>query len=331
MIAKIDETDFDLRKIVDSGQCFRARALPEDVYRFIYREHTVDLCRIGPGCYRASCDPEEWERIWVPYFDLARDYAEIREKLTDSIGQSNSHGNAGSGLTDSVSQLNARCNEGNGLTDSVSQNATTCGKDSKMTDSVSQRNTAGIISHAIEYGRGIRILRQDPWEMLLSAITSQRRSIPSITHSVELLADRWGSPINDEVRAFPTPDELSLASLDDLAACGLGYRAPYIYAAIREVHTGMLDLEEISLYNDDALMQRLMQLNGVGVKVASCVALFAYARLAIAPVDVHIARFIKDSCAGVDPFPGMGRYAGIGQQYIFYYQRGCSNEGVRSK
>jgi N-glycosylase/DNA lyase len=184
------------------------------------------------------------------------------------------------------------------------------------------RGDAYLARAAME-GQGLRILRQDPWEMLISFILSQRKSIPAIRNGIEKLCRRFGSRMlvgEREDYAFPTPQRLAEASLEELSACSLGYRAPYIHAAARSVAMGETDLNALDILHDEALLQKLLALHGVGVKVASCVMLFGYHRLDLAPVDVWIQRVIDRVYGGVSPFPGYAGYAGVMQQYMFYDQ-----------
>lgn len=268
------EDDFDLSKIAASGQCFRVRQFDDGMYRFITREHVlyikkVDVDSIGKFDrsvrYEVSCSPEEWERIWHPYFDLDRDYAAIRKRSGD-------------------------------------------------------KNS--FIDSAMDFGRGIRVLNQDPWEMLVTFIISQRKNMPAISKSVNLIAERFGSPVETQfemIYAFPTPEQLTQASDEDLRACSLGYRAPYVADAARCVLSGELDLNAIASFSDEDLFEELQKVHGVGKKVANCICLFAYGRTSLVPVDVWIARAIEDECAGEDPFDAFGKDAGIIQQYVFYY------------
>lgn len=180
------------------------------------------------------------------------------------------------------------------------------------------------VRKAMDCGRGIRILRQDPWEMLVTFIISQRKSIPAIMGSVEALADQYGHPIETKygtVNSFPTADEMAHASVDDLRKCSLGYRAPYIYDAVQRVISGSLDLNAIADYDDEELFRELQTVQGVGKKVANCICLFGYGRIARVPVDVWIARAVEEDCCGKDPFLLFGNNAGIIQQYIFYYKK----------
>ena len=191
-----------------------------------------------------------------------------------------------------------------------------------------------FLTNAAEYSYGIRILNQDKWEMLISFIISQRKSIPAIKSSIEKLAKTYGKKIdmqvpdfiknidkNSEFFAFPTPKTLADASLDDLNACSLGYRSPYIEASAKAVYRGDIDLEALSKLDDNELLAALMSLKGVGIKVANCVALFGYHRIAAFPIDVWIKRMIDEHYDGEFPLKLYDGYAGVIQQYIFYYGR----------
>ena len=191
-----------------------------------------------------------------------------------------------------------------------------------------------FLINAARYSYGIRILNQDKWEMLISFIISQRKSIPAIKSSIEKLAKRYGKKIdmkvpdfiknidkNSEFYAFPTPKALADASLDDLNACSLGYRSPYIEASAKAVYRGDIDLKDLSRLDDNELLAALMSLKGVGIKVANCVALFGYHRIAAFPIDVWIKRMIDEHYDGEFPLKLYDGYAGVIQQYIFYYGR----------
>jgi DNA-(apurinic or apyrimidinic site) lyase len=191
-----------------------------------------------------------------------------------------------------------------------------------------------FLINAAEYSYGIRILNQDKWEMLISFIISQRKSIPAIKSSIEKLARTYGKKIdmqipdfiknidkNSEFFAFPTPKALADASIDDLNACSLGYRSPYIEASAKAVYRGDIDLEALSKLDDNELLAALMSLKGVGIKVANCVALFGYHRIAAFPIDVWIKRMIDEHYEGEFPLKLYDGYAGVIQQYIFYYGR----------
>lgn len=261
------QDDFDLRKIADSGQCFRWEE-KDGTFRFIHQVRYLEICpsdidALGTGTYTVSCDEAEWNGIWRDYFDLDRNYAEIRQ--------------------------NCKCTE-------------------------------PFLAKAIEAGAGIRILHQDPWEMLVTFIISQRKNIPAIRRSVQLLAARYGNRIDENSYSFPTPEELRDVTIEDLKECSLGYRAPYVRCAIDRVLDGRLDLKKLADLSNDDLFSALLQVEGVGVKVANCVCLFGFGRTSRAPVDVWISRAIE-LCGGIDPFPAFGDAAGIIQQYVFYYMK----------
>ena len=262
--------DFDLEKIIDSGQCFRGKCLEDGSYRFISGESVIYLRPEDreAGVYTVSCDRESWETTWFPFFDLERCYSEI------AVLESGKH---------------------------------------------------EFVDQAIAHGRGVRLLRQDPWEMLLTFIISQRKSIPAIIKSVEVLSEKYGHDIvteQERLKAFPSPEEMKEATAEELAACGLGYRVKYILDAIQKVNSGELNLQAIAELPDNILLEKLQAVMGVGIKVANCIALFAYGRTACVPVDVWIFRAIEKECGGISPFSLYGENAGIIQQYIFYYERG---------
>ena len=187
---------------------------------------------------------------------------------------------------------------------------------------------------AAEFGSGIRILKQDVFETVISYIISQRRSIPSITTSVERisklcgrkikapkLSDPFIKPLEKEYYAFPSPEELSKLSVKDLESTGVGYRAPYIARAAVDFANGKLKPDTLSALSDEDLYKVLMSMFGVGTKVANCIMLFAFARTGRFPVDVWIQRIMDKYYEGTfdcTPYP---ETAGIMQQFMFYYER----------
>ena len=191
-----------------------------------------------------------------------------------------------------------------------------------------------FLKDAAKYSYGIRILNQDKWEMLISFIISQRKSIPAIKSSIEKLAKVYGKKIDmkipefiknidadTEFYTFPTPKELANADIEALNACSLGYRSPYIEASAKAVYRKDIDLNAIDSLDDEELLKALMSRKGVGIKVANCVALFGYHRIAAFPIDVWIKRMIDEHYDGEFPLELYKGYAGVIQQYIFYYGR----------
>ncbi len=187
--------------------------------------------------------------------------------------------------------------------------------------------------NASEFGKGIRILKQDPWEMLISFIISQRKNIPAIKASIEKLCAKAGNRITTledgkVIYAFPTAEELAGLSLEDLSACSLGYRDKYIQKAARDVVMGDVDPSSWKDLPDEALMEELLKLFGVGVKVANCEILFGCHRLDAFPKDVWINRVLDNHYKEGFPFEDYAPYNGIMQQYLFFYSRTMNETGL---
>ena len=178
---------------------------------------------------------------------------------------------------------------------------------------------------ACEYSKGIRILRQDKWEMLISFIISQRKSIPAIKFSIEKLAKNFGTEIENDIYAFPKPEAILNADETLLEACGLGYRLPYIRAAARAVLEEGVDLYNLDNLSDEELVDKLKEFKGVGVKVANCVLLFAYHRIGAFPIDVWVEKILNNHYNKSFPMDRYKGYAGVLQQYMFFYEREMSN------
>lgn len=176
------------------------------------------------------------------------------------------------------------------------------------------------LTAAADFGAGIRILRQEPWETLVTFIISQRKNIPAIRACVEALCRRYGESLGPEY-GFPTPSALAGAGEAGLRACALGYRAGYVLAAAEMLETGELELGALAALGDEALAEALMRVPGVGVKVASCVSLFGYHRIAAFPRDVWINRVVREHYRGRFPLYRYRGFAGVMQQYLFYYAR----------
>lgn len=179
------------------------------------------------------------------------------------------------------------------------------------------------LAGAAAYGSGIRILRQELWEMIVSFLISQQNNIRRIRKCIDLLCRRFG----EEKRTlqgriyfdFPTAKALSEASLEELGACNLGYRSRYIHETARRIAEGEVDLEQIKTLSHEKAREELMKLYGVGVKVAECICLFALHHTQAFPVDVHINRVLAGRYPQGFPFEQYQGYAGILQQYLFYY------------
>ena len=180
------------------------------------------------------------------------------------------------------------------------------------------------LDKCVEYGLGIRILRQEPWEALCSFIISQCNNISRIKGIVERLCQSFGEKIEFDGRefySFPSAEKLALLEAEDLAMLRSGYRAPYIINAARAIVSGELDLEALISCDCVSARKKLMELNGIGEKVANCVVLFGLYHMEAFPIDVWIKRALKDHFPkGFDP-KVLGDCAGLAQQYLFFYTR----------
>lgn len=300
-------TCMDLRQIADSGQCFRMTELPDVPGRFsvISRGHYLEIEQMEHGqeqteeaCSRAKtfafyCEERELP-FWEKYFDLEQDYRAY------------------------ISSVRKR-------------------------DSYLQR--------AAQAGSGIRILNQDPWEMILTFVISQQKTIPKIREAVEALSRQFGTeyktviPRNGQEKeiiwhSFPTPCQLAEATEETLRSLKLGYRAKYIARLCQDAAKGRLNLNTLKTMEYEEAMAYLKGFYGIGEKVANCICLFGLHHIEAFPVDTWIEQILmqeyyRKKKKKYDALPksrlyseiihdyfGMYQgYAGVMQQYIFYYER----------
>lgn len=187
------------------------------------------------------------------------------------------------------------------------------------------------LKDAVEYGRGIRILNQDPFETIISFIISQNSNITRIKKAVNFIADKYGEKIDETHSRFPTPEELAKASVEDLREkARVGYRDRYIVESAKMISNGMLDMELLRTADIETARKELMKLPGVGPKVCDCILLFAFKRSESFPVDVWIKRVMEELYLGKATPKNkiadegrriFGENAGFAQQYLFYYGR----------
>ena len=290
--------NFNLRQIADSGQCFRmipcAPNDPQTAYRVISSGHFLIVEQTGDEV-TFHCPNDEFA-FWEHYFDLKTDYDTYIRAIDP------------------------------------------------MDD---------YLSRAAAFGSGIRILNQDLWEMIITFIISQQKTIPAIRALVEALSEKYGTrykippTVSGYYYAFPTPEELNRASLDDLLALKLGYRAKYIKRTCEDVCSGKMDLDRLMKLNYADSMEVLLSCYGIGVKVANCICLFGLHHIGAFPVDTWIKKILlreyapKSHCTGHVPetrlcealieenfskYPG---FAGVLQQYIFFYERDFSQKALQ--
>lgn len=177
---------------------------------------------------------------------------------------------------------------------------------------------------AADFGKGIRILRQDLWEMIVSFLISQQNNIVRIRRCIQNICDRYGeekiTSKGEVYYAFPKPEALADLEEDALKACNLGYRSKYVVRAAKSVVSGETDLEYIRRLPYKRAKEELLKLFGVGEKVADCICLFALHHLQAFPVDTHINQALEMHYKKGFPKRRYEGCQGVMQQYIFYYE-----------
>ena len=183
------------------------------------------------------------------------------------------------------------------------------------------------LNNAAKYGDGIRILNQDLWEMIISFIISQRNNIKRIRVCIKKLCEKYGEKhtfVNSngskvEYYDFPTAEALANASVEDIKALGVGYRDVYIKRTAESVLRGDIDLDALKNMSYTEAKEEILKLYGVGNKVADCICLFALHLVDAFPMDTHIISIVDREYNGNFPFDRYRGYAGVLQQYMFYY------------
>jgi len=187
-----------------------------------------------------------------------------------------------------------------------------------------------IMAEAIAHAPGIRILKQDFWEMVVSFIVSQNNRIPMIKKVIENICERYGSPIEGGF-AFPSAQQISGASVADLMELKTGFRAKYIKDAVDKRLLGQLNEEHLRSLGTNDVKTVLTAVHGIGDKVAHCILLTGLNRMDVFPTDVWIRRIISHlyfdgadvSLKTIQDFAHdkWGENTGIAQQYLFHYAR----------
>ncbi|MDD4211266.1 MAG: DNA glycosylase [Clostridia bacterium] len=195
-----------------------------------------------------------------------------------------------------------------------------------------------VLKNAMEYGGGIRILRQDKLEMFISFIISANNNIKRIQNSIKKLSEKFGTKINSkqfgDYYAFPTLEQLNKITEQDFLDAGVGYRAVQLVKFIKQLNE--IDLEVFSALPTEKAINELIKLSGIGPKVADCVLLFGYYKMDVFPVDTWIEKIYNNYFSQnaqisnrtiirknlTDIFTKLSGYA---QQYLFYYERQNKN------
>ncbi len=267
--------DFDPVHIFECGQCFRWYREPDGSYTGVVRGRAANV-RYSNGVLRLdNVTTDDFQQIWYDYFDLGRDYREIKKAVS--------------------------------------------------TDTAMEK--------AVEFGGGIRILRQEPWETLISFILSSNNRIPRIMKIILEIARLFGEKLEYRGRLFyGFPDAPSLAgqSLEQIAECRAGYRCGYIHETAAKVTCNGFDADRLSGMQTDDARNELLKFKGVGNKVADCALLYSGIKYDVFPVDVWVKRVMEELYLRREAgFPEIqqfasekfGQYAGFAQQYLFYYAR----------
>lgn len=274
-----DLKNFNIKQVVECGQCFRWKKVNENDYIGVAFGKVIEVIQEEDKLRILNSNESDFNNIWIKYFDLERDYDEVKKALA---------------------------------------------KDE-------------ILSKSVEYGYGIRILNQEPFELLISFIISARNSIPSIQKTVNKICEKWGTPIEYKGHTyytFPTPDQLKDATLEEIKETGASFRSKYILDTIGRVNTSNkgdeYDLEYISSLEADECHKALQNFMGVGAKVADCIMLFSMGKTSAFPVDVWVKRammyFYNAEEGSLNKIRIFARnkfkeLSGFAQQYLFYYAR----------
>lgn len=268
-------SDFDLAETLECGQCFRWNKNEDNSYTGVAHSKVVTIKQIDDTLFFYDTTKDDFYNIWYNYFDLGRDYGEIKKQLS---------------------------------------------KDP-------------VMKEALSFGGGIRILKQDLWETIVSFIISASNNIPRIKKIIELFSKEFGEEITymgKTYYSFPTPDSLSDKIPEDLSPIRAGFRDKYIIDAANKVLSGEINLYYIQNADTKTAKQELMKIYGIGNKVADCIILFSLARTESFPVDVWIKRIMehlyfdnKQSIKNVQEFAyeKFGELSGFAQQYLFFYAR----------
>lgn len=189
------------------------------------------------------------------------------------------------------------------------------------------------LKKAMEFGSGIRILNQEVFECLISFIISTQNGIPRIKKIVSGLSQMYGKKIEfceKTYYSFPTAEDMRGITEKDLESLKPGYRAAYIVDAVNKILSGEINLDKISQMNTDDARKELLKIKGVGPKVADCVLLFSCKKTDAFPIDVWVSRIMRNLYCGEETSinniqkyarENFGEFAGMAQQYLFYYAR----------
>jgi len=173
------------------------------------------------------------------------------------------------------------------------------------------------LQKALNCGQGIRILRGNFEEIVLSFIISANNNIKRFTKTINQICEEYGKSTSGGYHAFPDLAQCKKITEEDFKRMGCGYRAPYLVKAIQQL--SQLNYSQLAKLSNLELQRELLKISGVGPKVTACIMLFAFHRLDVAPVDTWIKKAIAQLSVEEQQKILCGPYAGVAQQYIFYY------------
>lgn len=182
-----------------------------------------------------------------------------------------------------------------------------------------------FVLDAIDYGSGIRILRQDLWETVVSFLIARCKTISGISKCIERMCAIYGRVIGEhrdkKYYSFPSPYSIAEGGMKPLLDCGLGFRAKDILRISEQYISGEFDLECLRGATRQQAYEYLIKFGGIGPKVANCILLYGLHHIESVPEDVWIKRIRQTEYAGAEPWWYSTPYAGIIQQWVFYYKR----------
>ena len=273
---------FEPKHIFECGQCFRWNENENGSYTGIVGNNVINVEKVDNKIIFKSFGVDNLEKLVIDYFDLNRNYEEIKRKLS------------------SVDEY---------------------------------------LANSIKYGSGIRILNQDLWETIISFIISANNNIPRIKTIINRMSKKYGNKIEwngEEYYTFPSIENLSKATVEDLRSLGLGFRDVRIYETTRKILNKDVDLSKLHEEKDtEKVREILLSLSGVGPKVADCILLFStLKRFDVFPIDVWVRRVMNDLYIKNEDETKVnkkeieklakekyGDLEGLAQQYLFYWKR----------
>lgn len=187
------------------------------------------------------------------------------------------------------------------------------------------------LENAINFSKGLMMIRQDPFETIIEYIISANNGVNQIANALNLIAEKYGKKVefnNNTYYLFPQYKDLKDIKEEDLRLCKVGFRDKYLKLVIDKINNGYLKLDEFYNLNTEDALAKLMENNGIGPKVASCILLFAYQKYDVFPVDTWVKKIMKSSYniegeKNIRTFASntYGKYSAIAIQYLFNYSR----------